>query len=87
MDSESQRILGERNPDDVLHVGSASHEEKLRYLKTADIFCSPAMLVQLRVVMTEILLDPPTNTEELYLAGWGSVVTRMRVGGLRPLGS
>ena len=42
MDSESQRILGERNPDDVLHVGSASHEEKLRYLKTADIFCSPA---------------------------------------------
>ena len=42
MDSESQRILGERNPDDVLHVGSVSHEEKLRYLKTADIFCSPA---------------------------------------------
>ncbi len=42
MDSESQRILGERNPDDVLLVGSATHEQKLRYLKTSDIFCSPA---------------------------------------------
>ena len=42
MDSESQRILGERNPDDVLFVGSVTHEQKLRYLKTADIFCSPA---------------------------------------------
>ena len=42
MDSESQRILGERNPDDVLYVGSVTHEQKLRYLKTADIFCSPA---------------------------------------------
>ena len=42
MDSEAQRILGERNPDDVLHVGIATHEQKLRYLQTADIFCSPA---------------------------------------------
>jgi len=42
MDVESQRILGERNPDDVFIAGSVTHEEKLRYFKTADIFCTPA---------------------------------------------
>tara|TARA_B100001765_G_scaffold204048_1_gene159267 strand:- start:90 stop:1244 length:1155 start_codon:yes stop_codon:yes gene_type:complete len=42
LDVESQRILGERNPDDVFIAGSVTHEEKLRYFKTADIFCTPA---------------------------------------------
>ena len=42
MDIESQRILGERNPDDVFVAGSVAHEEKLKYFKTADIFCTPA---------------------------------------------
>lgn len=42
MDVESQRILGERNPGDVFIAGSVTHEEKLRYFKTADIFCTPA---------------------------------------------
>ena len=42
MDIESQRILGERNPNDVFMVGSVTHEEKLKYFKTADIFCTPA---------------------------------------------
>ena len=42
LDVESQRILGERNPDDVFIAGSVTHEEKLKYFKTADIFCTPA---------------------------------------------
>jgi phosphatidylinositol alpha-mannosyltransferase len=42
MDVESQRILGERNPEDVFIAGSVTHEEKLKYFKTADIFCTPA---------------------------------------------
>jgi phosphatidylinositol alpha-mannosyltransferase len=42
MDVESQRILGERNPDDVFMAGPVTHEEKLKYFKTADIFCTPA---------------------------------------------
>ena len=42
MDVESQRIRGERNPDDVFMAGPVTHEEKLKYFKTADIFCTPA---------------------------------------------
>ncbi|PZC41298.1 MAG: phosphatidylinositol alpha-mannosyltransferase [Chloroflexi bacterium] len=42
MDIESQRILGERNPGDVFMAGPVTHEEKLKYFKTADIFCTPA---------------------------------------------
>lgn len=42
LDSDSERLLGERNPRDVVVVGAVSHEELPRYYKTADIFCTPA---------------------------------------------
>ena len=42
LDSESSRILGERNPQDVMLVGGVSEEDKRRYYKSADIFCAPA---------------------------------------------
>ena len=42
LDAESSRILGERNPQDVILVGGVSMELKLKYFKSADIFCAPA---------------------------------------------
>ena len=41
-DDESYRIMGERNLQDVVFVGRVSDEDKFRYYKSADIFCSPA---------------------------------------------
>ena len=42
LDEDSARMLGERNIRDVLFTGAVSEEEKVRYYKTADIFCTPA---------------------------------------------
>ena len=42
LDPDSERLLGERNPRDVVVVGAVSHEDLPRYYRTADIFCSPA---------------------------------------------
>lgn len=42
LDSESSRILGERNPQDVILAGGVSEENKRRYYASADIFCAPA---------------------------------------------
>ena len=42
MDADSARLLGERNPPDVVVVGNVHHEDLPRYYRTADIYCSPA---------------------------------------------
>ena len=42
LDPDSERLLGERNPKDVIMVGGVSHEDLPRYYKTAEIFCAPA---------------------------------------------
>ena len=34
--------MGERSLQDVMFVGGVSDEDKFRYLKTADVYCSPA---------------------------------------------
>lgn len=41
-DADSSRILSERNLQDVVFLGRISDEDKARYYKSADIFCSPA---------------------------------------------
>ena len=41
-DDDSYRMLGERNLTDVVFVGRVSDEDKARYYKSADIYCSPA---------------------------------------------
>ncbi len=42
MDAESHRIIGSRNPADIVFIGEVSDSDKARYYKTADIFCAPA---------------------------------------------
>lgn len=42
MDADSARLLGERNPPDVVVAGNVHHHELPRYYRTADIYCSPA---------------------------------------------
>ena len=41
-DEESYRIIAERNLQDVVFLGNVTDEDKARYYKTADIYCSPA---------------------------------------------
>ena len=41
-DMDSQHIIGERNLQDVMFVGGVSEEDKARYFRTADVYCSPA---------------------------------------------
>ena len=41
-DADSYRIMSARNLQDVILVGGVSEEDKVRYYKTADIYCSPA---------------------------------------------
>ena len=41
-DDDSHRIMSERNLRDVVFVGKVSDQDKARYFKSADIYCSPA---------------------------------------------
>lgn len=41
-DMDSQHIIGERNLQDVMFVGGVSEEDKARYFRSADVYCSPA---------------------------------------------
>ena len=41
-DADSYRIISERNLQDVVMVGGVSDEDRVRYYKSADIYCAPA---------------------------------------------
>ncbi len=41
LDPDSERLIGERSPEDVVIAGAASYEDLPRYYNTADIFCAP----------------------------------------------
>lgn len=41
-DAYSERMISERNIKDVVFLGSVNDNDKARFYKTADIFCSPA---------------------------------------------
>ncbi len=42
LDQESHRTMSERNLQDVVLTGPVSNEDRARYYKSADIYCSPA---------------------------------------------
>lgn len=79
-DDESYRIMAERNLTDVVFVGGVSEQDKARYYRTADVYCSPATGGESQGIVLLEAMAAGAPVVASNIEGFSSVITHGRDG-------